>query len=296
MAKQSPAKFFIVSGISGSGKSIALQVLEDLGFYCIDNLPASLMPNMAARLTNQNAINQNCAISIDSRNQDFIGDLENSFKSLSTLDIEFQIVFLDANDETLLKRFSETRRRHPLSDSDTSLVEAIAKERRILGHISDVADKHIDTTKTTPHELRSIIRGQAATMDDRSLTLLFHSFGFKYGNPLDADFVFDVRCLPNPYWNDDLKELSGLDQPVEKFLSSQTLCIDMYEDIRQFIERWLPHFIDENRNYMSIAIGCTGGKHRSVFLAKKLQSYFSEVKASSSKHILTQVRHRELAV
>jgi len=254
------------------------------------------MPEMAARLTKQNATNTNCAISIDSRNQDFIGDLVNSFDSLSALDIEFQIVFLDADDETLLKRFSETRRRHPLSDHDTSLTEAIAKERRLLGHISDIANQHINTSNTTPHELRSIIRGQVATMDDQSLSLLFHSFGFKYGNPLDADFVFDVRCLPNPYWNEELKELSGLDQPVQEFLSSQALCIDMYEDIRGFIERWLPHFIDENRNYMTIAIGCTGGKHRSVYLANELQAYFSEIDSSANKRILTQVRHREIAV
>ena len=290
---QSPAKFFIVSGTSGSGKSIALQVLEDLGFYCIDNLPASLMPDMAARLTNAGTAG---AISIDSRNQDFIGDLKNNFNSLSALDIEFHIVFLDADDETLLKRFGETRRRHPLSDQDTSLLEAIAKERTLLSHISDIAHQHINTSKTTPHELRSIIRGQVAAMDDQSLTLLFHSFGFKYGNPLDADFVFDVRCLPNPYWIDDLRELSGLDQPVQEFLSSQEVCIDMYNDIRNFIERWLPNFIDDNRNYMTVAIGCTGGKHRSVYLANKLQNYFSQNLISKNKRIQTQIRHREIVV
>ncbi len=290
----SSAQFFIVSGTSGSGKTIALQVLEDLGFYCIDNLPASLMPEMAARLNANDADNasmQNCAISIDSRNQDFIGDLKNSFDSLSSFNIEFHIVFLDADDTTLLKRFSETRRKHPLSDKDTSLVEAIAKERKLLAHISDIAHQHINTSDRTPHELRSIIRNQAATMGEKSLTLLFHSFGFKYGNPGDADFVFDVRCLPNPYWNSELKELTGLDSAVNEFLSKQPMCIDMYEHIRNFIEHWLPCFIDDNRNYITVAIGCTGGKHRSVFLANKLQTHFS-----SNNQIQTQVRHREFAL
>lgn len=290
----SSAKFFIVSGTSGSGKTIALQVLEDLGYYCIDNLPASLMPEMAARLTTNNSGSveaQNCAISIDSRNQDFIGDLKNSFDRLSSLNIEFHIVFLDADDTTLLKRFSETRRKHPLSDKDTSLVEAIAQERELLAHISDIAHQHINTSDRTPHELRSIIRNQAATMGEKSLTLLFHSFGFKYGNPGDADFVFDVRCLPNPYWTPELKELTGLDSAVHEFLSGQPMCNDMYEHIRNFIEHWLPSFIDDNRNYITVAIGCTGGKHRSVFLANKLQTHFS-----TSNQIQTQVRHREFAL
>ena len=287
------AKIFIVSGTSGSGKSIALQVLEDLGFYCIDNLPASLVPEMATRLThnkNEKTV-QNCAISIDSRNQDFIGNLKNSFDSLRALDVEFQVVFLDADDKTLLKRFSETRRRHPLSDQDTSLIEAIAKERDLLAHIYDIANQHINTTHTTPHELRSIIRNQAATMGEKSLTLLFHSFGFKYGDMSDADFMFDVRCLPNPYWQDDLRELNGLDKPVGDFLSRQPMCLDMYDHIKNFMDHWLPHFINDNRNYIKVAVGCTGGKHRSVFLVNQLQQYFT-----TNNRIQTQSRHRELTL
>ncbi|MBX2847708.1 MAG: RNase adapter RapZ [Acidiferrobacterales bacterium] len=288
------SKFFIVSGTSGSGKTIALQVLEDLGFYCIDNLPASLMPEMAARLNKNNQANksaQNCAISIDSRNQDFIGNLKDSFDSLSSLNIEVFVVFLDADDETLLKRFSETRRKHPLSDKNTSLSEAICKERKLLAHISDIADHHISTTNRTPHELRSIIRNQAANLGEKSLTLLFLSFGFKYGNPGDADFVFDVRCLPNPYWEDDLRELTGLNPSVAEFLSGQPACIDMYEHIGDFIQHWLPNFIEDNRNYITVAIGCTGGKHRSVFLADRLQRHFT-----TNEKIQIQVRHRELAL
>jgi len=192
----SASKFFIISGTSGSGKTIALQVLEDLGFYCIDNLPASLVPDMAARVLGNNTEEHNCAISIDSRNQDFIGDLESSFASLNSLNIETRAIFIDADDDTLIKRYSETRRKHPLSDDQTTLIEAIAKERQLLAHIADIADRHINTSKTTPHELRTIIRDDTGRASDHSLTLLFQSFGFKYGSPRDADFIFDMPAKP----------------------------------------------------------------------------------------------------
>jgi len=283
------SNFFIISGTSGSGKTIALQVLEDLGCYCIDNLPASLMPEMALRINNGGT--QNFAVSIDSRNQDFIGDLKSSFESLRTLNIEFHVIFLDADDQTLFKRFSETRRKHPLSDEHTSLGEAIKKERKLLTHIANIADFHINTSTTTPHELRSMIRNHATTVGDHTLTLLFTSFGFKYGNPHDADFVFDVRCLPNPHWDPVLKPQTGLDTPVIQFLSKQTQCTEMFESIRDFIKQWLQPFIDDNRSYINVAIGCTGGKHRSVFLADKLRRYFSD-----NEIIQTQVRHRELSL
>jgi len=284
-------KFFIISGTSGSGKTIALQVLEDLGFYCIDNMPASLIPEMATRALDNHDNSQNFAISIDSRNQDFIGDLESSFASLESLNIEFRVIFLDADDFTLLKRFSETRRKHPLSDKHTSLAEAIAKERKLLDYLSNIAHRHVNTSTTTPHELRSIIRDDSAIANDQSLTLLFQSFGFKYGPPIDADYVFDVRCLPNPHWQAELKPLTGLDAPVQKFLSEQPLCNDMYEQIRDFIGQWLPHFNNDNRNYITVAIGCTGGQHRSVYLCNLLRSHFSH-----DTSIQTLVRHRELSL
>ncbi len=284
-------KLFIISGTSGSGKTIALQVLEDLGFYCIDNLPASLVVEMASKVLTNDSSHRDYAISIDSRNKDFIGDLKNSFKELNSLNIKTRVIFIDANDDTLLKRFSETRRKHPLSNKNTTLFEAIAKERKLLEYLSDIADKKINTSSTTPHELRSIIRDDTAHQSEHSLTLLFQSFGFKYGIPKDADMVFDVRCLPNPYWDPELKELTGLDPLVENFLSEQPLCIEMYDHIKKFIEHWLPSFIDDNRNYITVAIGCTGGKHRSVYLANKLQEHFSMDNA-----IQIQVRHRELAV
>ena len=287
----STPKFFIISGTSGSGKTIALQVLEDLGFYCIDNLPASLVPEMAARVLGNNTKEHNCAFSIDSRNQDIIGDLEDSFNSLKAFNVETRVIFLDADDETLLKRYSETRRKHPLSDENTSLREAIHRERALLEYLQNVADRSIDTAKTTPHELRRIIRDETALVSERALTLLFQSFGFKYGGPTDADFVFDVRCLPNPHWHPELKPLTGLDAPVAEFLSQQALCNKMYEDIKSFVQNWLPHFISDNRNYITVGIGCTGGQHRSVYLTEKLNSYFS-----LDETIHTLARHRELTM
>jgi len=290
MSKSIP-KFFIISGTSGSGKTIALQVLEDLGFYCIDNLPASLVPEMAARVLGNNTTHHNCAISIDSRNQDFIGDLKGSFESLKSFNIETRVIFVDADDDTLLKRYSETRRKHPLSDEHTSLIEAIHKERALLKHLSTIADRKIDTSKTTPHELRTIIRDDSEQGSEHSLTLLFQSFGFKYGNPSDVDFMFDVRCLPNPHWHPELKPLTGLDKPVQDFLFSKALCTEMYQQIQFFVEHWLPHFISDNRNYITVGIGCTGGQHRSVYLTDLLQQHFA-----SHNNIQTLVRHRELSL
>ncbi len=284
-------KFFIISGTSGSGKTIALQVLEDLGFYCIDNLPASLVPEMAAKVLSNNTQHHNCAFSIDSRNQDIIGDLEASFDSLKAFNVETRIIFLDADDDTLIKRYSETRRKHPLSDENTSLREAIHKERKLLDYIQTIANRSVNTANTTPHELRRTIRDEAALVSDRGLTLLFQSFGFKYGAPTDVDFVFDVRCLPNPHWHEKLKPLTGLDQAVIDFLSQQALCADMYQDICGFVEKWLPHFIQDNRNYITVGIGCTGGQHRSVYLTEQLKSHFV-----NNEKIHTLARHRELSV
>ena len=280
---------FIISGTSGSGKTIALQVLEDLGFYCIDNLPASLVFEMASRVFNSDTTYRHHAIGIDSRNKDFIGDLKSSFDRLHSLNIETRVIFIDAENNTLLKRFSETRRKHPLSDKNTTLLEAIAKERTLLDHLSDIADKHINTTHTTPHELRSIIRNDTATSNEHSLTLLFQSFGFKYGAPNDADYVFDIRCLPNPHWDPTLKQLTGLDEPVQRFFSEQPLCEKMHHQIQSFIETWLSQFIQDNRNYITVAIGCTGGQHRSVYVSALLAQHFRK-----NQQIQTLIRHREL--
>lgn len=277
----------IISGTSGSGKTIALQVLEDIGYYCVDNLPVSMLSTMAAKAVNDEQAINNFAISIDSRNSDLTTDF--NLEELQALDLNCQLIFLDADDSILLKRYSETRRKHPLTNKNTSLAEAITEERQILSHLADIADHKINTSSTTPHELRSSIRNFAAVTKNEDMTLQFLSFGFKYGQPHDADFVFDIRCLPNPHWDPELKNLSGLDQPVKDFLANQPLCDDMFQHIKQFIEHWLPYFIAENRFYMTVAIGCTGGQHRSVYLSSLLEQYFS-----NNEQISTQIRHREI--
>jgi UPF0042 nucleotide-binding protein len=289
-----PIAFLIISGTSGSGKTIALQVLEDLGYYSIDNLPASLLPDMAQRALRHREENRSSqfnlyAVSIDSRNRDIIGDLENIFAQLDGLNVAHRIIFMDADDNTLLKRYSETRRKHPLSNQHTSLSEAITRERAMLEHLADIADYRLNTSRTTPHELRSAIRNYAAAAENGGMTLLFQSFGFKYGNPRDADFIFDVRCLPNPHWDPQLRAQTGLDEAVQGFLMENQQTEDMFGQIRDFIDNWLPCFVADNRNYMTVAIGCTGGQHRSVFIGHRLHQYFS-----TNSDITTLVRHREL--
>ncbi|MCR4347046.1 MAG: RNase adapter RapZ [Sulfuricaulis sp.] len=281
--------FFIVSGLSGSGKTIALQALEDIGFYCIDNLPAALLPHFAGLLTDMrnNAI-MNVAIGLDVRNRAFLADLPKSLDDLRTRGVHYRIIFLEAEDSILVKRFKETRRKHPMSDHQTPLVEAIHAEKTLLGPLSVEATMRIDTTRTTPHDLRSQVRNFARGEDTVGLTMLFESFGYKHGTPLDADYVFDVRCLPNPYWQTELRQFTGLDEPVVRFLQQHQDVQSMLDEIRGFLEKWLPHFEREDRTYLTIAVGCTGGQHRSVYLVHRLAEYFA------NKGLKTQVRHREL--
>lgn len=281
--------FLLVSGLSGSGKSIALHALEDSGFYCIDNLPARLLPHLAQQI--QQSGNQpidNVAVGIDVRNREFLKGLPDALKELSQAGINYQIIFLEADDAILIKRYKETRRKHPLTDEDVSLLEGISLEKSQLNPLSSNATLRVDTTFTTPHQLRQQILDFANSSNSDRLTLLFRSFGFKHGTPLDADYVFDIRCLPNPYWQTELRQYSGLDEPVIEFLEKQTEVHEMFDSICAFLEKWLPSFIQENRIYLTIAIGCTGGQHRSVYLTDRLASYFSD------KGIHTQVRHREL--
>lgn len=281
--------FFIVSGLSGSGKTIALQALEDIGFYCIDNLPAALLPhfaNLAADMRN-NAI-VNVAIGLDVRNRAFLADLPKSLEELHARGIHYRIVFLEAEDSILVKRFKETRRKHPMLDHQTPLVEAIGVEKKLLEPLSFDAALRIDTTRTTPHELRSQVRNFARGEDTEGLTLLFESFGYKHGTPLDADYVFDVRCLPNPYWQTELRQYTGLDEPVVRFLEQHDDVRAMFDEIRGFLEKWLPRFEREDRTYLTIAVGCTGGQHRSVYLVHRLAEHFANM------GLKTQVRHREL--
>ena len=279
----------IVSGLSGSGKSIALQALEDFGFYCIDNLPAGLLPHFVQQLQESNPDeSQFAAVGIDVRNRLFLDSLPATLRELKAMGITRKIIFLEANDSILIKRYKETRRRHPMTDQHTSLLEGIELERKLLEPLSENADLRIETAHTTPKQLRSKIRDFIGSDNETPITLLFESFGFKRGTPLDADFVFDVRCLPNPYWQPELREYSGLDKPIISFMDEHKETAEMASEIQNFLLKWLPNFIEEPRSYLTIAIGCTGGQHRSVYLAKKIGDYFSD------KGYRTQVRHREL--
>jgi UPF0042 nucleotide-binding protein len=282
-------RFFIVTGLSGSGKTIALQALEDADFYCIDNLPAILLPHVARELSQAGDERlQQLAVGVDARNRTFLAGVKRALEEVSQLGIAYRIVFLDADEAALVKRFQETRRRHPMQDDETPLLEAIRLERKLLEPLADAAALHIDTSHTTPHELRHQVLGFARGQETAGLTVLFESFGFKRGTPLDADFVFDVRCLPNPYWLPELRAHTGAEEPVIRFLEKHDDVREMFDDLKAYLERWLPRFAHADRNYLTVAVGCTGGMHRSVYLVNRLAEYFS------TQGIKTQVRHREL--
>lgn len=280
--------FLIVSGLSGSGKTIALQALEDSGYYCIDNLPAALLPQLADRLGSARDSLANVAVGIDARNRAFLHELPQVLERLRSLGVRYRIIFLEAEEGILVRRYKETRRRHPMLDDHTSLIEAIRLEKRLLEPLAFAASLRIDTTYTTPHELRHQVTGFARGTDTGGMTLQFLSFGFKHGTPLDADYVFDVRCLPNPYWQPELRPYTGLDEPVVRFMERYDEVHVMFEELRGFLERWLPRFEREDRTYLTVAIGCTGGLHRSVYMVKRLADHFA------AKGFKTQVRHREI--
>ena len=276
-------QLIIVTGLSGSGKSIALRALEDSGFYCVDNLPATLLPQIAHHLdaTNYNKV----AISIDSRSA-ALEALPSAIEQLKNNGNTVDVLFLESNIETLVKRFSETRRKHPLSNENTTLAESISHERDLLSGLAELGH-HIDTSNLSANTLRNYIR-DIIMQPNNSLVLLFTSFGFKNGIPLDADFVFDVRSLPNPHYDPILKPLTGKDAPVAQFLQNTPAAIEMLADIQHYIAKWLPSFEQDNRSYLTVAIGCTGGQHRSVYFVEQLSKHF---KQQQQKVI---VRHREL--
>lgn len=285
-------RLLIISGLSGSGKSIALQALEDQDFYCIDNLPLGLLSQFTGQMTDNTSkrIIDNVAVGIDARN--LVRDLGRFSEIIAEIrgrGITCEVVFLTASDNVLIKRFSETRRKHPLTRSGVSLTEAIVEERKLLAPISISADLQIDTSNLNVHQLRGIVRERIVKRKLPSLSLQFLSFGYKHGIPADVDFVFDIRCLPNPYWDPQLRLRKGTDPEVVKFLEQQPGVRQMFEDIRTFLERWIPSFETENRNYISIAIGCTGGQHRSVYLVEALASYFRRTRDN------VMIRHRELS-
>lgn len=276
-------QLFLLSGLSGAGKSVALKVLEDSDFYCVDNLPAELLPGLMDYLVS--AGYDKVAVSIDVRSANSVQRLPDILAQLTAKAVSVHVMFLDAKTDTLVKRFSETRRMHPLSDGVRTLSECVQYERELLAEISNIGH-HIDTSDLKTNALSIWIK-QFIKLDRARLSLSFVSFGFKHGLPLDADFVFDVRCLPNPFYNPELRALTGLDEPVIEFLDSSEAAQEMYADICHFVERWLPHFIADNRSYLTVAIGCTGGQHRSVYLSEKLGAHFQ-----SSQQVL--LRHREL--
>lgn len=282
-------QLIIISGRSGSGKSTALHVLEDMGYYCIDNLPLSLLPPLVNGIA-ENGSTDKISVGIDARN--ISTDFKKFPEILQTLDdrnVNRQIVYLDSASPSLVKRFSETRRKHPLSNQEMGLRDALEYEKQLLEPISTLADLNIDTTSLTLHQLRDLIRSRVA-QQSFGLALLFESFAYKNGVPVDADVVFDVRCLPNPHWKEVLRSQTGLDPDVVEFLASQPDCVSMYEDILSYLETWLPKFEENNRSYITIALGCTGGQHRSVYLSQKLYQHFS------SQWDSVQVQHRELTL
>jgi UPF0042 nucleotide-binding protein len=276
-------RLIILTGLSGSGKSIALRALEDSGFYCIDNLPATLLPQIS--LHTESRTHNKIAISIDSRSAS-LDALPSAIEHLKSNGNSVDVLFLESNIETLVKRFSETRRKHPLSNDETTLAESIAHERELLSGLAELGHR-IDTSNLSANTLRNYVR-EIIAQPDNSLVLLFTSFGFKNGIPLDADFVFDVRSLANPHYIPALKQLTGRDAEVAQFIENTPAAIEMLADIKHYIAKWLPSFEKDNRSYLTVAIGCTGGQHRSVYFVEQLTKYF---KQHQQKVIL---RHREL--
>jgi UPF0042 nucleotide-binding protein len=284
-------RLIIVSGLSGSGKSVALNMLEDLDYYCVDNIPAGLLPGFIAyTVRTSEPAYRLTAVGVDARNRpEDLGDVPRLVAELRRSGIGCEIVFLRADDETLLKRFSETRRRHPLSRSGIGLQEAVEQEQRLLAPVANAADLTVDTSRLSVHELRELIRERVVERKAGGPSLLFQSFAYRHGVPDDADFVFDARALPNPYWEPALRDYTGRDDAVAAFLDKQEEATLFLQDITAFLERWLPSLVRSNRSYLTIAVGCTGGQHRSVYLAEKLAAHFD------GRYGRALIRHRDLA-
>ncbi len=277
----------ILSGRSGSGKTISLNALEDLGFYCIDNLPVIMLVDLMKNLSPRHS---KLAVSIDARNiPEDVNVLKTVIAQVNQPQVHCDIVYLDASNEKLLTRFSETRRKHPLTRDDVSLLEALNQEQLLLSPLSNMADLTIDTTSLSKHQLCSLIWERVSMEKEGRLQVLLQSFGFKHGVPADADIIFDVRCLPNPYWQPGLRAFTGKDKSVQDYLSAQPDVQHMCDDIGDYLRTWIPKFEADNRSYLTVGIGCTGGQHRSVFLTEKLLQSLEETCE------FVQLRHRDLA-
>jgi UPF0042 nucleotide-binding protein len=282
-------RLVVVSGLSGSGKTVAMRTLEDLDYYCVDNLPAELVPEFVASVTrSQPGRYPRLAVGVDVRNRaEDLGQVPAILARLAQQGIEYKLIFLDTRDDVLFKRFSDTRRRHPLSTEGMTLADAIAIERRLLRPLMAIADKVLDTSDLNVHQLRRAIATEFGASSNE-LSLLFESFAFKHGVPADADFVFDARCLPNPHWDPKLRPLSGRDAPVREYFAQHAEVETYYADVLGFLQRWLPRFESEQRSYVTIGVGCTGGRHRSVYLAERL----ADAMRATREHVVTF--HREL--
>jgi UPF0042 nucleotide-binding protein len=284
-------RLIIVSGLSGSGKSVALHVLEDLGYYCIDNLPAALIKAAIDEVESSSDKTVNLmAVGIDARNRrEGLESLPALVTELQDQHIQTELLYLQSSDDILLKRYSESRRRHPLAEHGTALRAAIEEERDLLSPVAYAADLVIDTSRTSVYELGDTIRERIDRRHTDSLSVLIESFGFKHGMPADADFVFDMRSLPNPYWTLELRGLTGLDKEVREFLDAQAPFVKMYDDILAFLQHWIPHYKSVHRSYLTVALGCTGGQHRSVYMTEKLAA------ALRDSHSPVLTRHNELS-
>lgn len=286
---QKAANLIIVSGLSGSGKSVAMRTLEDLGFYCVDNLPASLLPALVSTFDGNDVLRSKIAVSIDVRNLnnlDLIGQL---LSQVQIAGFDTRLVFFDTDEDVLIKRFSETRRRHPLSMNGLTLADAIVEERKQLRPLIALADWVIDTSQTNVHQLRKRVLDEVQGHTKNSISILFESFAYKKGVPTDADFVFDMRCLPNPHWIPGLRPLSGKDQLVQDFFSTDEAVKIYLAQVMAFIDTWLPRFEAETRSYLTVAFGCTGGRHRSVYMAETFAKH-----CIANGHDKVMVYHREL--
>ncbi|MFQ5609062.1 MAG: RNase adapter RapZ [Woeseiaceae bacterium] len=279
-------RLIVVSGLSGSGKTIALHVLEDLGYYCIDNLPAALLQSAVNEVTENSLL----AVGIDARNRrEDLHALPNLIHEFRKQAIATDVLFLQADDEVLLKRYSESRRRHPLAEHGEALRGAIDAEREMLSEIIDSADLIIDTSRTRIYEHADTIRERVDRRASNEMSVLIQSCGYKHGIPEDADFVFDLRCLPNPFWTTSLRGLTGMDAEVQAFLDSHAKFTAMFDDILAFLRRWIPEYRRANRGYLTVAIGCTGGQHRSVYMVEKLRGAFD----GSDEPV--SIRHNEIS-
>jgi UPF0042 nucleotide-binding protein len=284
-------RLVIVSGLSGSGKSVALNMLEDLDYYCVDNMPAGLLPGFIAYTVRTSEPSYRLtAVGVDARNRpEDLADVPRLVAELRRSGIGCDVLFLRAGNDVLLKRFSETRRKHPLSRAGLGLQEALEQEQRLLAPVATAADLTIDTSQMSVHELREMVRARVVERPGAGPSLLFESFAYRHGVPDDADFVFDARSLPNPHWEPSLRDLTGRDAPVTRFLDGEEEVARFLADVTAFLERWLPSMVRSNRSYLTVAVGCTGGQHRSVYLAERLAAHFN---ASFGQAL---VRHRDLA-